>query len=680
MHSKEFSGSRSLVALAGGALVFAAVGCADRSPISPETGGPLVSEHFAVQNITLGAYGTPKKIDGEIEGDPGWVGVSPQAIFVDRQGNKDAVAKIFVMNDMKNLYLGIELRNLTAGTAVVRMIVADGSTADTLSLTKNLDTNQVEFHGVDRWAATGNNPLFHEALKSLRKLRVDAGGPLGVRFEIDPPGASGELSQFPGNGEYATLRLFEAGDDSPLVANANGPYSGNAYVPIQFSSDGSTVADGVVYAWDFGDGSASQEAEPEHAYQGSGSYTATLTVSDGTHSVSSSAQVQIDPTVQIEVLSAGAEGRCSGMSVLARNTALEGDFHVTLTDSDCMAGFDLPIQNAYVFSVRNTLTEQFEVWPNQQLAPTETDPDLPERLGVVCREINDGEDCSSEILTPSSYQSAWDNATALGGIRNLELQFGNDGRVVPCLLPGSSINALVHAQMPLPSRFEQLGEPPPALGIYIHEQSSSGSCELKSIPEGELVVVEAYDGGRIYRGLIGRTGEDPVIMDADPDFFRADYIVDDPTDNPTGKDDIGLTRFGLMSDDGAPGDTMLVKTSVANVQEEGTAQFLITFSEVEGGLLPETFEVNVICSKQQGSCWMTGTSPASVGSHVVVSGVMDGEGDGHMVMKLNFAGVTSARLRIQAGVANSYDYAPDLGMDAKLWKHPGSGNSFTISF
>lgn len=49
-----------------------------------------------------------------------------------------------------------------------------------------------------------------------------------------------------------------------------------------FDGSGSTDADGSVvdYAWDFGDGSSSAAAAPNHAYTASGSYTVALTVTD----------------------------------------------------------------------------------------------------------------------------------------------------------------------------------------------------------------------------------------------------------------------------------------------------------------------------------------------------------------------------------------------------------------
>lgn len=65
-------------------------------------------------------------------------------------------------------------------------------------------------------------------------------------------------------------------------ADANGPYSADPGVSINFSSAGSSDPDGsiVSYHWDFGDGATSTLANPSHAYAAEGFYTATLTCTD----------------------------------------------------------------------------------------------------------------------------------------------------------------------------------------------------------------------------------------------------------------------------------------------------------------------------------------------------------------------------------------------------------------
>jgi PKD repeat protein len=60
------------------------------------------------------------------------------------------------------------------------------------------------------------------------------------------------------------------------------PANGTAPLTVQFSAAGSTDSDGTIvsYAWDFGDGNSSTEADPSHTYDLGGVYQANLTVTD----------------------------------------------------------------------------------------------------------------------------------------------------------------------------------------------------------------------------------------------------------------------------------------------------------------------------------------------------------------------------------------------------------------
>ena len=68
----------------------------------------------------------------------------------------------------------------------------------------------------------------------------------------------------------------------PPVAVANGPYTSDVNVAVNFNSSGSYDSDGSIasYSWDFGDGTSSTSANPSHSYSSAGSYTVSLTVTD----------------------------------------------------------------------------------------------------------------------------------------------------------------------------------------------------------------------------------------------------------------------------------------------------------------------------------------------------------------------------------------------------------------
>ncbi|HEY0867458.1 MAG TPA: PKD domain-containing protein, partial [Fimbriimonas sp.] len=72
------------------------------------------------------------------------------------------------------------------------------------------------------------------------------------------------------------------------------PYSGNEGEPVSFAGTGSDPdGDNLTYSWDFGDGTTGSGANPSHVYADNGTYLAKLTVSDGTASAESTANVTI---------------------------------------------------------------------------------------------------------------------------------------------------------------------------------------------------------------------------------------------------------------------------------------------------------------------------------------------------------------------------------------------------
>ena len=84
---------------------------------------------------------------------------------------------------------------------------------------------------------------------------------------------------------------YIAGNQPPTAAANANPTSGQAPLPVTFSSAGSSDPEGapLTYSWTFGDGGTSTQANPSHTYQTAGQYTARLTVSDGANSTLSAA-------------------------------------------------------------------------------------------------------------------------------------------------------------------------------------------------------------------------------------------------------------------------------------------------------------------------------------------------------------------------------------------------------
>ncbi|HEU0079476.1 MAG TPA: S8 family serine peptidase [Longimicrobiaceae bacterium] len=117
-----------------------------------------------------------------------------------------------------------------------------------------------------------------------------------IRSTVDDLGPAGWDPHF-GAGRINAYRAVTGTDpDAPPVAVVGGPYAASEGSPVQFSSAGSADPNGkpVTYAWSFGDGTTSTEANPAHVFVDNGSYAVTLTVTDQSglaRSVSSTAAI-----------------------------------------------------------------------------------------------------------------------------------------------------------------------------------------------------------------------------------------------------------------------------------------------------------------------------------------------------------------------------------------------------
>jgi len=115
-----------------------------------------------------------------------------------------------------------------------------------------------------------------------------------------------------------TATIADPAVNSPPVADAGGPYSGDTGAPISFSGAGSTDPDGdntiTTYAWDFGDNSSGSGVATSHSYAAEGAYTVTLTVTDdGGLSSSDTAEVIVtDPAAGGSDGEALYQANCAG--------------------------------------------------------------------------------------------------------------------------------------------------------------------------------------------------------------------------------------------------------------------------------------------------------------------------------------------------------------------------------
>ncbi|MGW4203342.1 ThuA domain-containing protein [Streptomyces sp. NPDC004726] len=132
-------------------------------------------------------------------------------------------------------------------------------------------------------------------------------GPDGALYVLDYGTA-----WFGGNEHSALYRIENStGGRSPSAEAKADKTSGKGPLRVNFSSEGSTDPDGdaLTYAWDFGDGGKSTEANPSYRYKKNGTYTATVTVKDPTgRTAAASVQIVVGNTAPKVTLELPADG------------------------------------------------------------------------------------------------------------------------------------------------------------------------------------------------------------------------------------------------------------------------------------------------------------------------------------------------------------------------------------
>ncbi|MGN7917877.1 proprotein convertase P-domain-containing protein [Lysobacter sp. 22409] len=219
-------------------------------------------------------------------------GNSPQVSNNTIVGNRTGIKVSAQVNSTLHLYQN----NILAGNAV-GFEITNGTPANHPLFKNNLVFNNTSnYVGVaDQTGINGNlsaDPLF--VAPTIGNYHIAAGSPAvdaGATADFLPEtDIDGEKRVIDGNGDG--VRTVDIGADElkvlyPPVADFS---LAAAELKVSFT-DTSTDRDGVIasHLWDFGDGSQSTQAHPEHTYLENGTYTVTLTVTDNdgaSHSVS----------------------------------------------------------------------------------------------------------------------------------------------------------------------------------------------------------------------------------------------------------------------------------------------------------------------------------------------------------------------------------------------------------
>lgn len=171
----------------------------------------------------------------------------------------------------------------------------------------------------DVYTGTRYPAVYHGALfvndfnqGRIRTLHFGPGGDLATAADFATEPGVVQMGMGPG-GDLYLLNIYDgklkrlrytAPEAAPLKAVASGsPLEGPAPLTVDLSSTGSSGQGALAYAWDFGDGRGSTEANPTHTFHESGLHRVTLRVTDESGDVSHAAlEVRVGntpPTVQI---------------------------------------------------------------------------------------------------------------------------------------------------------------------------------------------------------------------------------------------------------------------------------------------------------------------------------------------------------------------------------------------
>ena len=195
----------------------------------------------------------------------------------------------------------------------------------------------------------------------LDEQTIDTDAGTAVQLLQGPDGNLYQLNIFPG-----TLYRIAAsgGNRAPSAILTASPSNGLSPLTVQFSSAGSTDPDAgttLSYAWDFGDGATSAEANPTWTYTSNGSYTATLTVSDGEKTGNASQKIIVGSTApDVQILTPVDESRYNAGNTIS--------FSATATDPEDGA---LP-DSAYRWTVIFHHADHIHPYQDNIIGPTGT--------------------------------------------------------------------------------------------------------------------------------------------------------------------------------------------------------------------------------------------------------------------------------------------------------------------
>jgi PKD repeat protein len=143
---------------------------------------------------------------------------------------------------------------------------------------------------------------------------------------------------------------------APVIGLIGAPLTGTAPLTVTFTNK--TTGAGVVYSWNFGDGTGSTLANPTHVYAAPGNYTVTLIATNnvGSRTLALAGYVKVTAkaaAIRADIVPAYGfeEGTGSKVTAASRNSDTDAGINATWnteTSSDLATAYDGAFQRLYV--------------------------------------------------------------------------------------------------------------------------------------------------------------------------------------------------------------------------------------------------------------------------------------------------------------------------------------------
>ncbi|WP_313790931.1 PKD domain-containing protein [Allomuricauda sp. SCSIO 65647] len=219
-----------------------------------------------------------------------------------------------------------------------------------------------------------------------------------------------ELTVTDGGGLTDTDTVTITVNESPVALAEATPLEGDAPLQVTFTGSNSTDSDGTIesYAWDFGDGGTSTEADPVYTFNTAGTYDVELTVTDD-------GGLTDTDTVTITVNEPNQQP-----TALAEATPLEGDapLQVTFTGSNSTDSDGTVESYAWDFGDGGTSTEADPVYTFNTVGTYDVELTVTDDGGLT-----NTDSVTITVNEPNQQPTALAEATPLEGDAPLQVTF-----------------------------------------------------------------------------------------------------------------------------------------------------------------------------------------------------------------------------------------------------------------